>query len=126
MDVAVKKSRAGEVPRRFDPSEMALRGRIGAYVLHARRDPRETTAPARAAFLRRFEHEVDPDFVLPEAERLRRAESARKAHFARLALASARARRKKGARKNGNAATDQVAAAGEEVCDDGGVTRSSQ
>ena len=120
------KSRAGDVPTRFDPSEMALRGRIGAYELHARRDPRETTAPARAAFLKRFEREVDPDGVLPEAERLRRAESARKAHFARLALASARARVKKAARKNGNAAVDQTAAAGEEVRDDATVTRSSR
>ena len=80
--------------------------------------------PARAAFLNKFEDQVDPDRVLPEAERLRRAESARKAHFARLALASARARAKK-ARKNGNAAVDQTAAANEEVRDDATVTRSS-
>ena len=120
------KSRAGDVSHPFDPSEMALRGRIGAYALHAKRDPRETTAPARAAFLERFEREVDPDRVLPEAERLRRAESARKAHFARLALLSARARAKKAARKNGNAAVDQTAAAGEEVRDDATVTQSSQ
>ena len=40
---------------------MALRGKIGALVLHSRRDPRETTAPARAAFLKRFERQVDPD-----------------------------------------------------------------
>ena len=100
--------RRGDAPGRFDPSEMALRGRIGAHRLHARYDSRETTAPARAAFLKRFEREVDPDETLPEAERLRRAESARKAHFARLALASARARAKKAARKNGDAAMDQT------------------
>jgi hypothetical protein len=64
--------------------------------------------------------------VLPEAERLRRAESARKAHFARLALASARARAKKAVRKNGDAAVDQTGAASEGVRDDGGVTRASQ
>lgn len=74
---------------------MALRGRIGAYTLHSRRDPRETTVKARAAFLKRFENQVDPDRVLPEPERLRRAEYARKAHFARMALASARARSKR-------------------------------
>ena len=101
---------------------MALRGRIGAYRLHASHDPRETTAPARAAFLKRFEDQVDPERVLPEAERLRRAEYARKAHFARLALASARARCKDRTRKDGDAAVDQTAAAGEGVRDDAGVT----
>ena len=106
MGAAVKKT-TRDAPRRFDPSEMALRGRIGAYALHARRDPRETTAPARAAFLRRFERDVDPDGVLPEAERLRRAECARKAHFARLALASARARAKRRPRTHDDAPVDQ-------------------
>lgn len=75
-----------------DPNEMALRGRIGAYRLHATHDPKETTAKARAQFLAKFEAEVDPDGVLPEAERKRRAEYARKAHFARLARLSAIAR----------------------------------
>jgi hypothetical protein len=42
----------------------------------------------------RFERQVDPDHVLPPQERAWRAEHARKAHFARLALASARARRR--------------------------------
>jgi hypothetical protein len=74
---------------------MSLRGRIGAYELHARYDPRETTAKARATFLARFERDVDPDGVLPEPERRKRAEAARKAYFARLGLASARARSKK-------------------------------
>jgi len=105
---------------------MALRGRIGAYALHARHDPRQTTAPARAAFLKRFEHDVDPDGVLPEAERLRRAECARKAHFARLALKSARARAKGRIREKKNAAVDQTAAACEGARDDASVTQSSE
>jgi hypothetical protein len=71
--------------RRFDPRDMSLRGRIGAYALHARHDPRETTRPARAAFLARFEAEVDPEGRLPEAERRRRAHFAMRAHMARLA-----------------------------------------
>src|SRR4051794_26372612 len=79
----------------FDPADMALRGRIGAHRLHATHDPRETTAQARSAFLARFEDEVDPDHTLPEAERQRRAEHARKAYFARLALKSARTRASK-------------------------------
>ncbi len=77
----------------YSSAEMALRGRIGAFRLHATHDPRETTANGRAAFLKRFEHQVDPDGVLPADERQRRAMYARKAHFARLALKSARSRR---------------------------------
>ncbi len=40
----------------------------------------------------RFEREVDPDGVLPAQERAKRAESARKAYFAKLALRSSQAR----------------------------------
>jgi hypothetical protein len=87
-------------PRRrgdaFDPDDMARRGRIGALVLHATHDARETTQKARESFLSRFEREVDPDGVLPEAERQRRAEYARRAYFARLARESALARRTAG------------------------------
>ena len=80
----------------YSRSEMSMRGRIGAYALHARRDPKETTAKARRAFLDRFVDEVDPERVLPEAERNRRAVAAKKAYFSRLALKSAKARRRKG------------------------------
>jgi hypothetical protein len=78
----------------FDPQEMALRGKIGAAVTHARHDGKELTAPARAAFLARFEQEVDPDGELPTEERQRRAEHARRAHMLRIARLSAIARRK--------------------------------
>lgn len=77
----------------MSPEEARLRGRIGAHTLHSRHDPTQTTAKARASFLARFEREVDPDRILAPEERQRRAEQARKAYFARLALASARARR---------------------------------
>lgn len=50
------------------------------------------TSNARAAFMRRFEDEVDPDRVLSSGERSRRVENAKRAYFARLALKSARAR----------------------------------
>jgi hypothetical protein len=73
----------------YDSAEMALRGRLGAHALHARHDSREITRPAREAFARRFLDEVDPERTLPEAERNRRAAHARKAYYARLALASA-------------------------------------
>lgn len=77
------------------PAERTLRARLAAHTLHSKVDPTEHTAPARAAFLERFLDEVDPNRELPEAERFRRAEHARKAYFARLALKSAKARRKK-------------------------------
>lgn len=80
----------------LDPRERALQARLAAHVLHAKvADPAAHTAPARKAFLERFEREVDPDLALPEAERKRRAEHARKAYFARLALASVKARRRR-------------------------------
>lgn len=73
----------------------AAAGRIGAHESWARTEDRPArTANARAAFLRRFEDQVDPDRKLSEAERLQRAEHARKAHFQRLAQRSAAARRR--------------------------------
>jgi hypothetical protein len=82
-------------------SERVLIGRRGAYTVHAKYDSREMTKAARAAFVSKFEREVDPEGVLPCEERLRRAEMARKAHFTRLALQSAQARRKRGNRAPG-------------------------
>ena len=76
-----------------DHDERALRARMAAHLLHAKvTDPAEHTARARAAFLSRFEREVDPDGVLQPDERARRAEHAKKAYFLRLALASRKAR----------------------------------
>lgn len=86
-----------------NPNEMALRGRIGAHSLHARYDPRDTTAAARRAFLDRFEREVDPDRVLSPGERARRARHLRSAYFTRLALRSAKVRRQRAQRRNGGA-----------------------
>ncbi len=81
------------VRRRRGGTDPILSGRIGAFRLHAMYDPRATTRNARAAFLDSFERQVDPNEVLPEAERRRRATYAKKAHFARLARLSALARR---------------------------------
>ena len=55
-------------------------------------DRTAATAPAREAFYRRFEDEVDPDRKLSEAERTRRAEFARRAFYARIAAKSVAAR----------------------------------
>lgn len=74
------------------PEQRSLRARMAAYSLHAQRDSRELTRAAREAFLGRFLDEVDPDRSLPEPERLRRAQAARKAYFTKLALKSSQAR----------------------------------
>lgn len=76
------------------PSERTLRARLAAYSLHSKVDSRRHTQAARDGFIRRFEDEVDPERILSEQERQKRAERALKAHMTRLALKSARARRK--------------------------------
>ena len=78
------------------PAERSLRARLATYCLHAQVDSRDHTEPARRAFMSRFEDEVDPNRVLSEAERQRRAEQAKKAYFTRLALRSVQARRRIG------------------------------
>jgi len=78
-----------------DASERFMVASIAANTRWANETDRTAaTSPARAAFNRRFEDEVDPDRRLNPAERARRADSARKAYFMRLALKSARSRRK--------------------------------
>ena len=79
-------------------TERSLRARIAAYSLHAQRNPLETTKAARSAFLSKFLAEIPAD--LPEDERLRRAASARRAHFSRMALRSAQARRRRAKQAN--------------------------
>ena len=70
----------------LDPKRAAMLGRIGAAVMHATHDSREVSRPGRAAFMARFEREVDPDGILSADERARRSEHAKRAYFARLAM----------------------------------------
>ena len=81
------------MPEPLTPSERSQRARLAAHVLHSRYDSKALTQPAREAMDNRFLDEVDPDRILPEAERKRRADHARKAYFTRLALKSAAARK---------------------------------
>jgi hypothetical protein len=83
---------------RRTPAQRSLQARVAAYRMHSLHDPRDTTREARAAFLAKFEQEVDPDKRLTEPERRRRAEAAKKAYFNALALKSARARQVRAAR----------------------------
>lgn len=76
--------------------EYSLRARIAANTRWAfAADRTAATAAARAAADARFEREVDPEGKLPPEERARRAASLRKAHFGRMALASAKKRRRR-------------------------------
>lgn len=78
------------------PSERSLCAQIAAHTSWAKTENRTArTEKARRAMLDKFENEVDPDRTLPPAERAKRAEHARKAHFKRLALKSAQARRRR-------------------------------
>ena len=76
-----------------------LRGRIGAHIAHSRNDPRAMTSAARGAFLSSFERQADPDGILPVAERMRRAEHLKRAHFLRMALKSAATRKARAGRR---------------------------
>jgi hypothetical protein len=75
-----------------DPEE-----RIASIAANTRwafeRDPSAATAPARRAFLDRFERAVDPDGVMDPAERAVRAARLRRAYFKRLAVLRNRKRR---------------------------------
>jgi hypothetical protein len=78
------------------PTERALRARLAAHASWSKTSDRTfRTAPARQALRDRFEDQVDPDHTLPEAERIKRAESARREHYTRLDLLSVQARRKR-------------------------------
>ena len=77
----------------LSPAQRSLRARIAAESQHAQ--GKTNTGPAREAAFQKFLDEVDPDQTLPETERLRRAEHARKAHMTRLAYLSSRARSKR-------------------------------
>jgi len=71
------------------PVERYLSASIAAHTRWAMEPDRAAaTIPARDAFAARFENEVDPNRTLTPVERARRAESARKAYFTRLGLAT--------------------------------------
>lgn len=82
----------------LSPSERVLRAEIAVHESWARTDDwAARTAPARKAALDKFERQVDPAGTLAPAERAKRAEHARKAHFKRMGLKSAQARRRRAA-----------------------------
>ena len=77
------------------PTERRLKAQLASYESWANTPDRTArTAPARAAQLARFEKLVDPDETMPPAARAKAADAAMKAHYTRMALKSAAARRK--------------------------------
>lgn len=84
------------------PEQRSQRARIAALSRWAGEDPRPATERARRGFDARFLDQVDPDRILPEHERERRAAAAMRAHMQRLALKSSRAR----GRRTGEAPAD--------------------
>jgi hypothetical protein len=89
---------SAQSPDRFitvtlDREELRARGRIGGHVLHSKYDSHAIAARARDGLTQKFLDQVDPDRTLPEEERLRRADHARRAHMLRIARLSAQARK---------------------------------
>lgn len=76
------------------PEQRTQRARLAALTRWSREDPSTNAARGQAGLLARFEREVDPNGELAPAERLRRAEAARRAHMVRLAFRSSRIRSK--------------------------------
>ena len=74
------------------PEQRTMRARIAANTRWSREDPKPGAERGQRGLHARFLREVDPDGTLPQAERERRAEAAYRAHMARLALASSKAR----------------------------------
>jgi CHAD domain-containing protein len=71
---------AADAPK--DPKKVRA-GRMGAHAVHAR--GLTNTGPAIAAMTEKFYDEVDPERVLSEDERTKRAAHARSLHMSRLA-----------------------------------------
>ena len=95
-----------------EPQSRSLAASIAAHERWSREsNPSVATALARTAVAQRFETLVDPDRVLPPAQRARMAEHARKAHMTRLALRSAQSRRKAAAARREAQQLDAAAGA---------------
>ena len=71
-----------------------MRARMGALARWAKEDPKPHTKMMSDKFQERFERQVDPEGILPEPERIRRAEAARSFYYKQLAYKSSRARSK--------------------------------
>lgn len=85
----------------LDPDGRILRAKTGAFTMHSRHSIEATTAAGLAAANDRFVKQVDPDLVLPEGERMRRAAAARQAWMTKLSFRARQARMAKAAGETG-------------------------
>jgi len=75
------------------PEMRSVAARIGAYSRWATCEDRSAAlAPARKAFNDKWMRLADPKGELSESERVRRGDALKRAHFQRMALASAKSR----------------------------------
>ena len=81
---------------RLTPEQKSLRAWIAANTRWSREDPKPAMEKLRAGYQQKWIDQVDPDRLLPEAERDRRANAAMRAHMQSLALKSSKARSKGG------------------------------
>jgi hypothetical protein len=86
------------------PAQRSLRSRLGGLTTAARHNPREYTAPARAAWKASDHTECrlcgsQPPIPadLPEPEQARRRQARLSTHYARMAYSSVRSRGRKAA-----------------------------
>lgn len=94
------------VASRMSPVERKLQAALAAYESWKRTEDRPArTAKARMAFEQKSYDEVDPEGILPHAEREKRAGAARNAYYARLALKSATAARIRREAREGGVST---------------------
>ncbi|MCT2280652.1 hypothetical protein M3G91_23840 [Micromonospora chalcea] len=80
------------------PSQRQLTASLGSLTRWSRVNTQEARtaalAPARAARQRQWERQADPDGVLSPAELAAAVDRLKKAHYRRMALASAKKRRR--------------------------------
>ncbi len=91
---------------KLTPAQRKLRAQIAVNTSWANTTDRKArTAPGNEASMKRFEREVDPDGVLPERERLLRADAAKRAYFARLSFLASKSRAGKATAARGTSRT---------------------
>ena len=82
--------------KNLTPGQRSTRSRLASHRSWAlTQDRTKRTLPGRQGLLRRFEDQVDPQRTLTPAERAKRVESARKAHYTAMAFKASQARRRR-------------------------------
>lgn len=76
----------------LDPERASWMGKIGGNTTAARYGGYAMTLPLRAGLAASWLRKADPDGTLSADERARRAEALKRAHYARITLASQQAR----------------------------------